>query len=201
MQISDKQKYTAVLLFALMLAVLNVIVMVPLGLGRAGGFFIYFFAGYCIKKTGWLSLPKATGRSICMAVMMFVASFLFSMAIEACMQVCDTLVEKIVRMILLNICHLANALSAIYLIYTFANRESVLRYLNKKPFLITCSGYCYGVYIYHQFILMYIYDYTRLPFVVGPYWLPWIATGITITLALILCHYSLKTRLGRFLIG
>ena len=117
------------------------------------------------------------------------------------MQTADTLIEKVIRVILTNSCHTANALSAIYLIYSFANHASVLRYLGTKPILVTLSGYCYGVYIYQQFILKILYYHTQLPFSVSVYVLPWIATAITIMLSLLLCHYSLKTRLGRFLIG
>ena len=104
-------------------------------------------------------------------------------------------------LILKNICHTTNALSAIYLIYSFANAESVLRFLSDKPILITLSGYCYGVYIYQQFILKIIYYQTQLPFIVNAYWLPWIATLATIVLSLLLCHFTLKTKIGRFLIG
>lgn len=103
--------------------------------------------------------------------------------------------------ILKNICHTTNALSAIYLIYSFANKQSVLHFLSNKPILITLSGYCYGVYIYQQFILNIIYYQTQLPFIVNAYWLPWIATLATIVLSLLLCHFTLKTKIGRFLIG
>ena len=130
----------------------------------------------------------------------FVISFLLFMFMRDYIQA-DTIVEKGMKMILTNICHTANALSAIYLIYLFANREAVLHFLNDKPILIRLSGYCYGVYIYQQFMLKILYDHTHLPFAVSAYWLPWIATVITIILSLLLCHYSLKTRLGKFLIG
>ena len=104
-------------------------------------------------------------------------------------------------MILKNICHTTNALSAIYLIYSFANAESVLRFLSDKPILINLSGYFYGVYIYQQFILKILYYQTQLPFIVNAYGLPWIATVATIVLSLLLCHFTLKTKIGRFLIG
>lgn len=173
---------------------------VPFGLGSAGGFFIYFFMGYCIQ-TNRLSLPAVNRKNVVIAAILFAISFLLFMVMRNFIQVGDSLVEKASMMILKNICHTTNALSAIYLIYSFANRESVLRFLSDKPILITLSGYCYGVYIYQQFILQLLYYHTQLPFVVSAYWLPWIATIITVSLSLLLCHFSLKTRIGRFLIG
>lgn len=158
------------------------------------------FFGYCIQ-TKRLSLPAVKRSNISIAIMLFAISFLLFMAIRTYVQVGDSIMEKASILILKNICHTTNALSAIYLIYSLANAESVLRFLSDKPILITLSGYCYGVYIYQQFILKILYYQTQLPFVVNAYWLPWIATVVTIVLSLLLCHFTLKTKIGRFLIG
>ena len=189
-----------ILFVALCCSVLNPFMFVPLGFGRAFDFFIYFFMGYCIQ-TKRLSLPAVKRSNISIAIMLFAISFLLFMAIRTYIQVGDSMVEKATMMILKNICHTTNALSAIYLIYSFANKQSVLHFLSNKPLLITLSSYCYGVYIYQQFILKILYYQTQLPFVVNAYWLPWIATVATIVLSLLLCHFTLTTKIGRFLIG
>lgn len=199
-QVSDNKKYKLILFVALCCSVVNPFMFVPLGFGRAFDFFIYFFLGYCIQ-TKRLSLPAVKRSNISFAIMLFGISFLLFMAIRTYVQVGDSIMEKASMMILKNICHTTNALSAIYLIYSFANAESVLRFLSDKPILITLSGYCYGVYIYQQFILKILYYQTQFPFVVNAYWLPWIATVATIVLSLLLCHFTLKTKIGRFLIG
>lgn len=198
-QISDSKKYKLILFIALCCSVLNPFMFVPLGFGRAFDFFIYFFIGYCIQAKRF-SLPNTTRKNILFATIVFSASFLFFMTIQDNIQA-QTMVEKVMRMVLINSFHTANALSAIYLIYSFANVGSVLRFLSDKPILITLSGYCYGVYVYQQFILQILYYQTQLPFVVNAYWLPWIATVATIVLSLLLCHFTLKTKIGRFLIG
>lgn len=197
-QMSDNKKYKLILFVALCCSVVNPFMFVPLGFGRAFDFFIYFFMGICIQ-TKRFSLPT-TRKNILFATIVFSASFLFFMIIQDNIQA-QTMVEKVMRMVLINSFHTANALSAIYLIYSFANAESVLRFLRDNPILITLSGYCYGVYIYQQFILKILYYQTQLPFVVNAYWLPWIATLATIVLSLLLCHFTLKTKIGRFLIG
>lgn len=199
-QISDNKKYKVILVAAICFSVVNPFMFVSLGFGRAFDFFIYFFMGYCIQ-TRRLVLPAVTRKNFFISVIMFVLSFVLYMVLRNHIQVGSSFFEKLSIMILKNICHTTNALSAIYLIYSFANREPVLRSLNNKSILITLSGYCYGVYIYQQFILKILYYNTQLPLVINAYWLPWIATVITIVLSLLLCHFSLKTRLGRFLIG
>ena len=197
---SDNKKYKLILFVALCCSVINPFMFVPLGFGRTFDFFIYFFLGYCIQ-TKRLSLPEVKGSNISIAIMLFAISFLLFMAMRTYVQVGDSIMEKASMLILKNICHTTNALSAIYLIYSFANKQSVLHFLSNKPILITLSGYCYGVYIYQQFILKILYYQTQLPFVVNAYWLPWIATVATIVLSLLLCHFTLKTKIGRFLIG
>ena len=199
-EISDNKKYKLILFVALCCSVVNPFMFVPLGFGRAFDFFIYFFIGYCIQ-TKRFSLPAVKRSNISIAIMLFAISFPLFMAIRTYVQVGDSLVDKASMLILKHLCQTTNALSAIYLIYSFANAESVLRFLSDKPILITLSGYCYGVYIYQQFILNIIYYQTQLPFIVNAYWLPWIATLATIVLSLLLCHFTLKTKIGRFLIG
>ena len=199
-EISDNKKYKLILFVALCCSVVNPFMFVPLGFGRAFDFFIYFFIGYCIQ-TKRFSLPAVKRSNISIAIMLFAISFLLFMAIRTYVQVGDSLVDKASMLILKHLCQTTNALSAIYLIYSFANAESVLSFLSDKPILITLSGYCYGVYIYQEFILKILYYQTQLPFVVNAYWLPWIATIATIVLSLLLCHFTLKTKIGRFLIG
>ena len=198
---SDKNKYKIILVIAASFSILNPLVLIPLGLGSAGCFYIYFFIGFCLKSER-LKFPSARLTNCSIAMIIFIISFLLIMTMRYNnLQEVNTIVEKVSIMVLNNICHTANALSAIYLIYSFANRDVVLRFLNGKSILVTLSGYCYGVYIYQQFILKYLYYNTQLPLLVSANWLPWIATAMTVMLSLLLCHYSLKTRLGRFLIG
>lgn len=194
------REYKTTLLLFLLFTVINPFSMIPLGLGKAGNFFIYLWGGYCLKTKNLL-LPRATDKNIVIACLLFVVSFLLFMTIKTYIQPCDSFLEKTAKMVLTNSSHTINAWSAIYLLYVFANSEMALDYLAKKPIFVTLSGYCYGVYIYQQFILKILYYHTQLPFTVNVYWLPWIATVITTVISLLLCHYSLKTRIGRFLIG
>ena len=58
----------------------------------------------------------------------------------------------------------------------------------------------YGVYIYHQFILMILYY--KVPLITtNPYWLPIVSFWIAIALSVTISEVSLKTKIGRFLIG
>ena len=59
-------------------------------------------------------------------------------------------------------------------------------------------GVCgYGVYIFHQFVLVWLYDYTCLSQLVGTYGLPWIAFVSATAISLILTLMVRKTKVGR----
>lgn len=189
-----------VLVFLLLLSIANPIKIPSMGGREVFYYYLYFFTGYCIK-TGKIQLLQFKQKTAIIAILIFLISFQSYLYIRATISLYNTLTSKVLVYILSNICRTASALSAIFLIYGFTNSKRMCAVLEKNPRLIVISGYCYGVYIYQQFILKLLYGYTQLPFIVDPYWLPWIATAVTVVLSLLLCYYSLKTRFGRFLIG
>lgn len=70
-----------------------------------------------------------------------------------------------------------------------------------KDWVIGASSVCYGVYVYHQFILWCLYYHTPVPQMLGTYILPWCGLGIALPLSILLTKLSLRTKIGRFLIG
>ena len=58
----------------------------------------------------------------------------------------------------------------------------------------------FGMYIYHQFILIYVYYRTNIPVYLGNL-SPFVALLITIPSSLLLVRLTLKTNIGRWLIG
>ena len=67
--------------------------------------------------------------------------------------------------------------------------------------LIGIGNLCMGVYLFQQFILKSLYDYTSLPTLIGSYWLPWVGFLIALLGSLLLTWLSHQTKLGRYLIG
>lgn len=113
----------------------------------------------------------------------------------------DGLMPRIIIRVFMRIIHIISALSIIVGIYSIANRPKLVSMLNKHKSLITLSGYCYGVYVFHQFILMTIYYKIPTVDIIDPLILPWIGFAVTLILSLLFTHYTLRTRFGRFLIG
>ena len=59
----------------------------------------------------------------------------------------------------------------------------------------------FGLYIYHQIIMMWLYYHTSLPTYTTNIWLPWIVLGLTLLSSYLLVVCTLKLRVGRWLIG
>lgn len=82
---------------------------------------------------------------------------------------------------LLKICYSSVGLLSIYSTAVFFTKKYNL---NKK--IIEVGSLCFGVYIFQEFIIKYLYYYTELPLKVGYVALPWITFVITLILSLLL---------------
>lgn len=105
--------------------------------------------------------------------------------------------------ILLKISQYSMALTGISFIYIL-----VLKFLSKKgpeyvvpEYITTSNKICYGVYVFHQFLLIYVFYYTPLPIYINSYLLPFVSFIIAMTFSILLSRLFLMTRFGRFLIG
>ena len=59
----------------------------------------------------------------------------------------------------------------------------------------------FGLYIYHQFIMMLLYYHTALPNNVSAELLPWVCFALTFVSSYVLVLLTLKNRIGKWLIG
>ncbi len=57
-----------------------------------------------------------------------------------------------------------------------------------------------GVYIFHQFVLMFLYYHTSLPVICGSYFLPWVAIVITLPSSILLAYLFRLSKIGKLLI-
>lgn len=57
-----------------------------------------------------------------------------------------------------------------------------------------------GVYVFHQFILMFLYYHTPLPDISGTYLLPWIAICLALPASVILSYIFRLTKIGKSII-
>lgn len=188
------------LLIAIVFSLLPLQGFLPLRVGYATNFFIYFYTGYLLMKH---NMTKNMKINVFHCVLGVVTYLLVGILLtEWLMELkSSSLILHGLKILLMRASHLIGAMAMIVAFYGIANFFCVSLYIARHPRFIKLSGYCYGVYIYQQFILLLLYFHTDIPILLGPVVLPWVACVVTICLSLFMCHLTLKTRLGRFLIG
>ena len=188
------------LILSLLWLIFNPIATLPLGLGVLGRYFFYFYLGFCLKQ-GMVKFPANNKKNLVIALLLLLIFFVSWKLMRGYWQGDMGFTERMTRFIVSNCLNVITVTSAVFLLYGIANKSKVIEFVQHKPILITLSGYCYGVYIYQEFILRLMYYKTSMPTCINEYLLPWMAAGITLIVSLLLCHVTLRFRFGRFLIG
>ena len=175
----------------------------PLRLSNTAHFFMYFYFGYTLQRR-YLVLDKfIRHRGIILLIAIFYVSiFLLKYNFEEYIYDMQDVARsgRILSYFLKNIITLMLGTSGVLMIYCTAHILIIPKF-QIPTLLVMLSSYCYGVYIYHQFILRTIYYHTPISHLVQANLIVWIVFPITIILSLLLTHITLKTKLGRKLIG
>lgn len=176
-----RKSYIIVLIISIIFAIINPIYILPFGLGKVGIYYAYFLLGYGLKQ----NLIKLQQKTYLFHV---IIAWIFIFIIYTHILTIDfdpnNLIVHVLEIAIMNTCKLLLSLSVIYILYSISNQGRVINWLKEKPRFITLSGYCYGVYIYQQFILKILYYKTTLPLTINEYILPWIGFYITLILSL-----------------
>lgn len=102
---------------------------------------------------------------------------------------------------------LSNILVLVYsslglaMLFVFVGMKESKRIVPLSKYLIDVGNLCMGVYLFQQFILVWLYDYTFLPAHLGPILLPWVGFFITLIVSLLLSYFLRLSKVGRFFIG
>lgn len=174
-----------------------------LGLRRVPHFIFYAYLGYLmflykdnvftvLKNKPWLFL------------VLYAASVILSNAVlPQIRNQGNPLIIEVCIYGMLKITQLISAVSGIIFLYLI-----VIKFLKRKGEQYTVPSYinaannmCYGVYVFHQFILICLYYYTSIPSMVNSYILPVLSFFVVLALSVLLTAVFTRFRLGRFLIG
>lgn len=202
----------------LTLAILVAIIPPPLGelsfrLNSALHYYIYFYIGFSIQ-TGMLSFLEKAGtvKNIFIAIAIYLTTFTlynigffdYIINIDGTsnneIQKITVLGVKILNLSIANIAVLVMSIAGLLTAFWIVNLVVGKGY-SLSGWMVQLSTYCFGVYILQQFLLMLIYYRSPLPYIVSTNILPYIAILITLVGCLVMVHFFLKTKVGRFLIG
>ena len=182
------------ILLALFIACMAIsVIYIPLQLNKALYYCFFFYLGGIFWKHNSHLTSKTNAKTITVLVISYIALLIFVNLFNES-HANAGMVYKIIKVMLKAIL----ATTGITMLYFIASMYTQKHTLNKTVMTIGTMGY--GVYVFHQFILKYLYYYTALPQAVGSAALPWIALVGTIILSLLLTQLFRSTKVGRALI-
>ena len=177
---------------------------IPFGLHRLPHFLFYCYFGYTLyehRSQVINSLMNVKGISILWSIYILLTILNVLFIVPHMTFTNETFLMKLGWYLLSGSTKFIISCSGILALYLMVNQLTTRDGYTPPTWVIDASKVCYGVYVYHQFLYVWLYDYTILPQWAGTYWLPWVAFAITITASYILTRLTLLTRTGRFLIG
>lgn len=197
-----KLKQNIALLVLLALSVISFIPL-PLRLGAALYYAVFFYAGYLIQKNYKTDkeLPKVT-------IAIGIAGFIFFFILKGYLSdkftlqlFGNNLLDKALRLSLMSVVRLSCASFGIYILYSISKMIVSSSQMSTRggKIMITLSENCFGVYLFQQFVLKLIYN-SHIPQVINPVCLPWISFAIALIISLLLTVCIRNTTIGKSLL-
>lgn len=173
----------------------------PLQISTAANYLVYFYGGYVVYKHSEAIKATIHFKHIIWSWIVFIALFVVLRPLKDTFEVGDQvgILNKVITLSGRNACQLIYAS-----VGTFSFYITVLYYIQRhklKAVTIQFASCCFGIYLFQQFVLQFLFYKTSIPLVVGPYWLPWCGFLIALVLSYLLTELSLRTKIGKFLIG
>lgn len=191
-------------LLLLLLAVFSVMPTpgLPFGFGRLPHFLFFVYAGYFLWERRAEVLKYKDNRAL--MIVLWLTYLLLVIVKNVVLPEANSgmpIVEKGMILSLRGFVGLLLSSVGILALYLtvchFTERPS---YCPKK-WVVKASDDCYGVYVFHQFLLVWVYFFTPLVTVCANALVPWVGFAVAMLTSLLLTKLSLKTKIGKFLIG
>lgn len=172
----------------------------PLRLNYSFYYFPFFYVGYHIQKNNisirWLNKKGSVLLSIISFLFLFIALTYLSMHAES---LCGSN-NVICIAIICKLCQIIYSSAGLIMLFSIVGFLLDRGIVSPSPWMAYLGSLCFGVYLFQQFFLMAIYNYTNLPNILGAYWLPWVGFLIAL-LSSVLCSFLVrKTIIGRIII-
>lgn len=192
-------KYTLPLLA--LLSIIPIPFALPLGFQRLPHFLFYAYGGYVLYlNREWIWQRMMNRKCVCALACCYVCLVTLQYTLLASVGG-GNLQDKLITHTVTSTNKMIFSCCGIMALYLVVCSYTTKVGFKPKDWVVEASSVCYGVYVYHQFILRGLYHYTSLPNAIDSYSLPWLTFAITLITSLLLTSITLKTKIGRYLIG
>lgn len=100
-----------------------------------------------------------------------------------------------------HLCQLLYSVLGVFVVYIMVNYLIKRNLIKVSSTIVRLSSYCFGVYIFQEFIIRIFYYKCNTIETLNPYVFPIASMVITLILSITLTHFALKTKFGKFLLG
>lgn len=182
-----------IIIAILLVVAIGATLPLPLRLNSACQYLIFFYIGYWVN----VNCFRLTNFGGGIAGVVFILTFVATEAWATTMSADAGIIDKG----LLFYMRILYTLVGTIFIYSLAIKLTEDSHVRIPSSLVKMSSYCFGVYLFQQFILQYIYYHTSVVAYTGIYAAPWIGFIVTMPISIGLTYLTLQTRIGRALIG
>ena len=191
-----------IVLPVLFLAAMLPIKVLPLHAGHSVYYMFWFYLGYVIQRKDIQLRQYYTPQKVAFLAAVFVVLFpivtLFDN--DSIASIGGGSLELLLKLLRSGLSIVAKTIGIFMLLCLIGMKERN-RQSEMPNWIIKIGGLCMGVYLFQQFVLKVLYDFTILPEYLGPFVLPWAGFVIALTGSLILTYLLQKIKLGRFILG
>lgn len=175
----------------------------PFGISSALYYALFFYVGMLIfrgRYTNEQLLKPHIHRVILLGggfLLLFVMGTLLDRDVLSDIIANSSLIFKGIAILCSKYVRVVYALCGVIFIYELVNFLLHVKNWEVPKWLQELNKTCFGIYLFQQFILQFLYYKSSLPSLVGPYWLPWIGLVVALLVSYALTKISLKTSIGR----
>lgn len=177
------------------------ILPIPLRIGVSFYYIPFFYAGIMVYRHRQRVIDCITDKQIWLSGLAFGLMFLLKCNTDELVSIftqnSDSLIVRGGVIEVKLYVRFLTAIAGSIFIYIITNYFVEGRGISIPVWLQDFNQYCFGVYVFQQFILQIIYYKTTLPGCVGPYWLPWIGFIVALVGSYMLTKIIRTSKLGR----
>lgn len=184
--------------------VFSVLVFLPLPfrINQAFEYLSFFYLGYIFrgKKNGIIESWKTMKAILILSLTIWLVIFIGTESLSIWLKHNSKTIGIVINLVVYygSILYTIAGTIFVYILSLVLIYKFHIRISNS---IVKLSGLSFGIYLYQQFILIYLYYYTDFVTTTGILTTPWLSFFITLILSAALSYLTVQTKIGKALIG
>ena len=180
-------------------------VNLPLRLSATMYYLFFFYSGYVLQRDGVDMRKLETPKTAVALTLSFVVFFpLLTLLKESVVSLGlgeNHLIIRALQEFIKHVCKVLYSSLGIAMMLSIIRLQLNRRHRPIPEWAMFVGKLSMGVYLFQQFVLKGLYNYTSLPATLGAYMLPWIGFAVAMAASLALSWVMSQSRAGRFVLG